>query len=90
MNKTDKALGLGARERLRTAGQNGGIVNDAHNGFKAYVASQPPQLPKNSVARRYQTKNEREQIKFIASQTTNTEDRNDRYRNNSNNNNREN
>ena len=39
MSKTEKALSLGARERLRTAGQNGGIVQDAHNGFKAYVAS---------------------------------------------------
>ena len=53
MNKTDKAHSLGARERLRTAGQNGGIVSDTHNGFKAYVASQPPHLPNNPVARRY-------------------------------------
>lgn len=32
-------MSLGARERVRTAGENGGMVNDNNNGFKTYVAA---------------------------------------------------
>ena len=39
-NKTDKAMSLGARERVRTAGQNGGMVSNENNGgFKTYVVA---------------------------------------------------
>lgn len=35
----EKTMSLGARERVRTAGQNGGMANDGNNGFKTYVAA---------------------------------------------------
>ena len=39
MNKTEKATSLGARDRVRTAGQNGGMFNDNNSGIKTYVAA---------------------------------------------------
>ena len=88
-NKTDKAMSLGARERVRTAGQNGGMVSNENNGgFQTYVVA----LQNNANQpgpRRFQSKNEREPTKFITSFTGGLEERNDRYKNSNNSNTRD-
>lgn len=88
-NKADKAVSLGARERVRTAGQNGGMIsNENGGGFKTYVVA----LQNNANPpgpRRFQSKNEREPAKFITSFASGTEERNDRYKNSNNSNTRE-
>lgn len=78
MAKTEKAMSLGARERVRTAGQNNNMVSEiTTKGFKTYVAALNNVNP--TVSRRFQSKNEREPVKFISSFTGNAEEGNDRY-----------
>ena len=78
MAKTEKAMSLGARERVRTAGQNNNLVGEiTTKGFKTYVAALNNVNP--TAGRRFQSKNEREPVKFISSFTGNTEEGNDRY-----------
>lgn len=77
MTKTEKAMSLGARERVRTAGQNCNILNEATKGFKTYVAAL--NNVNHTAGRRFQSKNEREPTKFISSFAGNVEEVNDRY-----------
>lgn len=82
MSKTEKATSLGAaRERVRTAGQNGGMINDNNNGIKTYVAALQNN-PNQQAARRYPSKNDGEQAtKFLGSVASSADDHNDRYKN---------
>ena len=82
-------MSLGARERVRTAGQNGGMVTSENNsGFKTYVVAMQNNAHQPG-SRRFQSKNEREPAKFISSFPGGVEERNDRYKNSSNSNTRE-